>query len=168
LGTGPVTFYGGALRLHLAAIPGNNPSVNTAGRANFTNDIIVPAGQTGTIYMSPRPDALPVNSGAVSGGGTLNMIVDYVRGNVGGDWSGFTGRVFVASSTRQATSDLRLDNVFVPESWSNNAVSFTNNGVTATTVNMQNSGAPAGRTIVIGEMEASIPGIVSVNSSTAR
>lgn len=161
LGTGPVIFRGGSLRLQNAAIPGNNPGNGGGGVPGLTLPIIVEQQQYGTLYLPPR--SFPAFNSTVHGGGTLRLVVDFVRDNLGGDWTDFTGRVEVAASTR-GNSDLRFANAFLNTGWANNAVVFTNNGVNANVVNMQNNG-PVGNNIHIGEMAASIAGIVNVVSA---
>ena len=161
LGTGPVIFRGGSLRLQNAAIPGNNPGNGGGGVPGLTLPLIIEPQQYGTLYLPPR--SFPAFNSTVHGGGTLRLVVDFVRDNLGGDWTDFTGRVEIASSTRQ-NGDLRLANTFLAEGWANNAVTFTNNGVNANTVFMYNSG-PVGRIVHIGEMEASLAGIVNVISA---
>ena len=155
---GPVFFRGGILRSYLAAIPGSNPST-TPTVSGLPNDLIIEPGQTGTLYLSPR--AFPAFSGSVHGGGTLNLFVDFVRDNLGGNWSGFTGRVVVAATPRQ-TGDLRFTDEFVNNgSWANARVYITTNGINANTVNMYNNGA-SGNVVVFGELAADVPGIVSI------
>ncbi len=164
VGSGPVIFRGGSLRLQNAAIPGNSPNNGGGGIPGLAVPIVVEPNQFGTLYLPPR--SFPAFNGAVHGGGTLNLIVDFVRDNLGGDWSGFTGRVAIAASAR-GNSDLRIDSGtgrFVSDSWSNNIVSFTNNGVNSSTVFMYNM-QPIGNNVHIGALEASIPGIVTIVSA---
>jgi fibronectin-binding autotransporter adhesin len=102
----PVTFYGGALQLYGVGLAvGNN--YNT-----FYNPLVVPAGQTGTLYMFPRG---PVNSGAASGlqssltgSGTLNLVVNYLRDDLSGNWSAFTGVINATSYT--GSDEMRINN----------------------------------------------------------
>jgi len=157
-GTGPIIFRGGSLRLQNAAISGSNPGNGGNGIAALSVPVIVETGQTGTLYLPPR--AFPAVSGPLSGGGTLNLIVDFVRDNLGGDWSAFTGRVNVASSTRQ-NGDLRFTDPFSIPGLPNARMSFTTNGVNANTVIMYNNGT-AGVTIPIGELSATVANIVNV------
>jgi len=155
---GPIIFRGGELRSQYAAVPGSNPTT-TPSVSGITNDIVVEAGQTGTLYLSPR--AYPSYGGTVTGGGTLNLVVDYVRDNLGGNWSGFTGTVVVAASAR-GNSDLRFTDAFGDNGgWANARVHITTNGINANIVNIYNRGT-AGRTYEIGELSATVPGIASV------
>ena len=104
LGTGPITFNGGSLTLHghlgsLSAIYGALP-----------NDLIVPAGQFGSLYDTVRGfNSVPYPSltGNLTGSGTLNLTVNYYRSAVTGDWSAFSGTLNVARPASGA-SDPRL------------------------------------------------------------
>jgi autotransporter-associated beta strand protein len=158
-GTGPIIFRGGSLRLQNAAIPGNSPGNGGSGVPGLSLPVVVEAGQTGNIYLPPR--SFPAMSSTVSGGGTMNLFVDFVRDDLGGDWSGFTGRVNVASTTRQA-GDLRFTTAFATAgSWANARVNLTTNGVNANAITMYNNGASGG-TIRFGELSAVVPNIVSI------
>ena len=105
----PVTFYGGTLQLYGYGLS-DTPNYNT-----FYNPLVVPAGQTGTLLLFPRG---PVNTGAssglncsLSGGGTLNLVVNYVRDALSGNWSAFTGLINVTN--RNASGDeFRINNNF--------------------------------------------------------
>ncbi|MGA4644585.1 beta strand repeat-containing protein [Limisphaera sp. 4302-co] len=155
---GPVIFRGGILRSYLAAIPGSNPST-TPTVNGLPNDLVIEPGQTGTLYLSPR--AFPAFSGSVHGGGTLNLFVDFVRDNLGGNWSGFTGRVVVAASPR-GNGDLRFTDEFVNNGgWANARVYITTNGINNSIVNVYNNGT-AGNQVVIGELASDVPGIANL------
>ncbi|HEX3718622.1 MAG TPA: autotransporter-associated beta strand repeat-containing protein [Verrucomicrobiae bacterium] len=162
LGSGPIIFAGGTLRQQNAAIPGDNPSTTPTENA-VANNIIVPAGQSGTIYTSPRAfPSIGGGSATITGSGTLNVSVDYVRDSVGGDWSGFTGRLNFFPSTRSGGNNLRIDPLFnyANGSWSNTAVHFTTNGINGNTIAgySENNGfttvPPYGLTINFGEMSS--------------
>ncbi|MDW8381949.1 MAG: autotransporter-associated beta strand repeat-containing protein [Verrucomicrobiota bacterium] len=155
---GPIIFRGGILRSYLAAIPGSNPST-TPTVNGLPNDLIIEPGHTGTLYLSPR--AFPAFSGSVHGGGTLNLFVDFVRDNLGGNWSGFTGRVVVAATPRQ-NGDLRFTDEFVNNGgWANARVYITTNGLNANIVNMYNNGS-SGNIVAFGELAAEVPGVVNI------
>jgi autotransporter-associated beta strand protein len=85
LGTGAVTFMGGTL------------SMFDAGLGNFTgplpNDLIV--GTSGTLRAAPRCGL----TGSLSGAGVLNFYTPYVRADVTGDWSPFTGQINVITDS---------------------------------------------------------------------
>ncbi|MEJ5237328.1 MAG: autotransporter-associated beta strand repeat-containing protein [Limisphaera sp.] len=155
---GPVIFRGGALRSYLAAVPGSNPST-TPTVSGLPNDLVIEPGQTGTLYLSPR--AFPAFSGNVHGGGTLNLFVDFVRDNLGGNWGGFTGRVVVAATPRQA-GDLRFTDDFVVNGgWAGARVYITTNGINANIVNIYNNGT-SGNVVAFGELAADVPGIANI------
>ncbi len=110
-GLGPtnttVTFYGGTLEL-FGYNGSTTPLYNT-----FRNPLVVPAGQTGTLRLFPRG---PVNTGAnsglastLTGAGTLNLVVNYVRDNLSGDWSAFTGLINV-TPRNPSGDEMRINN----------------------------------------------------------
>ncbi|MFO1488550.1 MAG: autotransporter-associated beta strand repeat-containing protein [Verrucomicrobiota bacterium] len=90
LGAGSVTFNGGTLQLY-----GYNLADNATGFGSFTNDVLIAAGQTATILSGPRY----AFGSKVSGGGTVNLAVDYVRDDIGGNWTAFTGTLHVRNTT---------------------------------------------------------------------
>lgn len=92
LGTGPVTLYGSTL--NLVGSPQSLGSTSPTWTPGLANTVIVPAGQIGTVSGCTRGPFSPV----LQGGGTFVYIVNYVRGSVGGNWSGFTGQVFWQSA----------------------------------------------------------------------
>jgi len=97
LGSGSVTLYGGILKLF-----GGGLGDAGAGYGTFSRPIIVPAGATATILTPAR---YTMNS-SLSGGGTLNLEVNYVRGSLNGNWSAFTGTINVTART--ADSEFRV------------------------------------------------------------
>ena len=106
----PVTFAGGTLALY-----GYNQSQG-ANYSTFLNPLVVPAGQTGTLIMFPRG---PINTGAgsglfssLSGSGTLNLEVNYVRDALSGDWSAFSGVINVTNYSAAGGDEMRLNNSF--------------------------------------------------------
>ncbi len=80
-GTGPVTFNGGTLTMY-----DNSDTYNSA-----TWDVVVPAGQSGTLTLDSRCDFY----GTLQGAGTLNLKVAWVRSTLYGNWSAFTGQLNV-------------------------------------------------------------------------
>ena len=133
VGTGAITFQGGTLQLNGYA--GNNGTY----WGTLPNNLIVPAGQTGTL-LCPARIAGSGLTGTLTGDGTLNVTVDYVRGLLSGDWSAFTGQINV--SPRSGTGDFRIDNAF---GYANAAI-YLNNGVTLDNINA------SGQTTDIGEL----------------
>ncbi len=129
----PVTFKGGTLQLYgYLQSPGLN--YNT-----LFNPLVVPAGQTGTLIMFPRgPANTGPNSGlqsSLTGSGTLNLVVNYLRDDLSGNWSAFTGLINVTAAN--GADEMRLNNNFGYA----NATFFLNDGVVldrATTANTVN------------------------------
>lgn len=105
LGAGPVTFYGGTLQMY-----GYGLGDNTSTFGALTNELIIPTGQTGTLRTGPRQTV----SSRVTGGGTFHLRVEYVRGEITGDWTGFTGALVVSNTTGTPPSstddDFRVGN----------------------------------------------------------
>jgi autotransporter-associated beta strand protein len=79
LGTGAVTLNNGTLTMY---------DNNTTYNASYWN-LIVPANSTGAFNTDSRCDLY----GSLTGGGTLNYKVTYVRTSLYGDWSAFTGAI---------------------------------------------------------------------------
>ena len=88
LGSGPLTFEnGGTLSMYF-----NSADYNQKPTWNIT----IPQNQTGTLKASGRC----VISGSISGAGTLNYYVPYVRADlVAGGGNNFTGKLNVTSDT---------------------------------------------------------------------
>jgi autotransporter-associated beta strand protein len=121
-GTGSITLMGGTAQLN--GYNGNNGVY----WGILTNDLVVPSGQTGTL-LCPARIAGSGLSGRLTGGGTLNVTVDYVRGLLSGDWSAFTGQINV--SPRTGTGDFRINNAY---GYANAAI-YLNSGVTLDNIN---------------------------------
>ena len=94
LGTGKISFHGGRLNMN------GNTGSSTPGYGALANPLEVLAGETGTIGMTQRGDL----TGPLTGAGTLMLAVNYVRGNIGGDWSAFAGTISVISTDTGADS----------------------------------------------------------------
>ena len=69
-------------------------------------NVFVPSGATGTLNADARVDWY----GSLTGGGTLNFYVPYVRTTLYGNWSPFTGRINV--STDADGGDFRVSNSY--------------------------------------------------------
>ncbi len=93
LGSGSVTLDGGTLKLF-----GGGLGDAAAGYGTFSNPLIVPAGATATVLTPARYTM----SSTLTGSGTLNLEVNYVRGSLSGNWSGFTGLINVTAHTAPA------------------------------------------------------------------
>jgi autotransporter-associated beta strand protein len=104
LGTGPVTLYGGTLN-----VVGSSASTTPTWYPGMGNNLIVPAGWTGTVTGCQRGAFSPAT---VTGGGTLTYIAIYVRGSIGGNWSGFTGQVIFEGSSSGGNIGINSTNGF--------------------------------------------------------
>jgi fibronectin-binding autotransporter adhesin len=103
VGIGPITLEGGlgTVTNGNTRFPSNsilytlgaNGSSSTGGGGTLSGPVIVPAGQFGTMFLPQRGTF----SCTLQGGGTLIVEPNYVRGEVGGDWSGFTGTIVFES-----------------------------------------------------------------------
>jgi autotransporter-associated beta strand protein len=83
IGSGPVVFNGGTLQQF-----DSNGTYNSA-----TYELLVPAGQAGTLRCDSRIDL----RGTLAGAGSLNVYVPWVRFKLLGDWSAFTGTLAVTT-----------------------------------------------------------------------
>jgi len=147
-GTGPITLMGGTAQLN--GYGGNNGVYWGV----LTNDLVVPFGQTGTL-LCPARIAGSGLSGKLTGGGTLNITVDYVRGLLSGDWSAFTGLINV--SPRSGTGDFRINNAY---GYANSAI-YLNSGVTLDNINA------SGQTTDIGELGGSSGAFISAGNGAS-
>lgn len=91
LGTGPITLLSNAVLSAVGAQPQNNGPTWTS----LNNTINIPSGQTATINGVQRGTMM----GNITGAGTLNFVTAYVRGQIGGNWSGFTGQIIWSGNT---------------------------------------------------------------------
>jgi autotransporter-associated beta strand protein len=138
LGTAPITFYGGTLEF--AGWTGNS-GTDYGGN---TNALVVPAGQTGTIHL-PQRFLSPGFTGPLTGGGTLNLQIKYLRCEVAGNWSAFTGTLNVTrGNTGNTVDDFRVGS---PAGWPLAKVSIGSNV-------LMYSRATAGSIIPIGHFSA--------------
>ena len=117
LGTGPVVLLGGVLQLN-----GYNQN-NSIYWGALSNNLVVPTGQTGTL-LCPARVANNGLVGTLTGGGIVNLVVDYVRGSLYGDWSAFSGQIYVGP--RSGTADFRINNAY---GYANAAI-YLSNGIT--------------------------------------
>jgi autotransporter-associated beta strand protein len=138
-GAGAITFMGGTVQFY-----GYNESGGTdwGGCSNTFN---VPFGQTGTLLLPSRFGYSTPFSSALTGGGTLNVTVDYVRDFFTGNWSAFTGQINVSSPPAggsYTTGDFRINNA---NGYANAAI-YLNSGVNFYNINGNN------QTTDIGEL----------------
>ena len=89
LGSGTTTLAGGTLQLY-----GYGGATGTEW-GTFNDPLLVPAGTVGGLLTPPRYTM----SSSLTGGGQLNLTVDYVRGALSGNWSAFTGIINVTART---------------------------------------------------------------------
>ncbi len=155
-GTGPITLAGGTIQFN-----GYGSRDSGSGWGGCTNTINVPAGLTGTLLLPARFGyASPFNS-PLTGGGTLNVTVEYVRDYFTGNWSAFTGRINVSapasgSGAYYTTGDFRINNA----SGYANAAIFLNNGVNLYNINANN------QTTDIGELGGGATAYIGAGGST--
>ncbi|MFT4175257.1 MAG: autotransporter-associated beta strand repeat-containing protein [Luteolibacter sp.] len=97
LGTGKVFLNGGTLQLFSYGSSSTSAGV-------FSRDIQVDSGFSGTLIGFGRG----VISGALTGAGTFNYQPDYVRADVSGNWSAFTGQINVTRGP--ANGEFRISN----------------------------------------------------------
>lgn len=115
LGSGSVTLYGGTLKLF-----GGGLSDAAAGYGTFGRPLIVPTGSVATVLTPARYTM----SSSLSGAGTLNLEVNYVRGAMSGNWSAFTGVINITGRTTD--SEFRISG---SAGYSNATVVVGNNAV---------------------------------------
>ncbi|MBN1132028.1 MAG: autotransporter-associated beta strand repeat-containing protein [Bacteroidales bacterium] len=83
-GTGPVTIKNGTISM-------NNSSGTYTYNCDW--DVEIPYGSTARLELDPRCSL----TGSLSGGGILNLYTPYIRSELDGDWSGFTGTINVST-----------------------------------------------------------------------
>jgi autotransporter-associated beta strand protein len=145
LGSGGVTLYGGILKLF-----GGKAGDADAGYGTFSRPINIPAGATASLYAPTRYTM----SSTLTGGGTLNFDVNYVRGTLSGNWSAFTGLINVTAYTSPA--EFRVANTY---GYSNATIYLNDNVI------MDRSGSAA--TIEIGALGGSSGAVVGKGNSTS-
>lgn len=156
-GSGPITFMGGAVQFYGY---GGSGGTDWGG---CSNAIEVPFGETGTLLLPPRFGYSVPFSSSLTGGGTLNVTVDYVRDFLTGNWSAFTGQINVSVGNGYSTGDFRINNA---DGYANAAI-YLNNGVNFYNINAN------GQTTDIGELGGAAgayigPGSNSSSSPTWR
>ena len=107
IGAGPITFFGGTLQLNGYGITDNGSTYYGV----LTNNLVVPVGETGTV-LCPQRIAGSGLTGTLTGGGTLTVVVDYVRGLFGGNWSAFSGQINVTVRSSATGGQFRINNNF--------------------------------------------------------
>ncbi len=84
LGTGPVTIMNGSLIM-------NDDRVSYTDNCDW--DLIVPEGYEANLNLDSRSSLI----GSLEGGGTLNLFTPFIRSELFGDWSAFTGTINVTT-----------------------------------------------------------------------
>jgi len=148
-GTGAITFQGGTLQF---SGYGGSGSTDWGGCAN---PFIVPVGQSGTLRLPPRFGYSTPFTSSLTGGGILNVVVDYVRDYFTGNWSAFTGQIIV--SARTSSGDFRINNAF---GYANASV-YLNSGVNFYNINTNN------QTIDLGELGGASGALMGAGSNSA-
>lgn len=152
LGSGSVTLVQGST-LEFNGFTGNN---GTDYLGN-TNPLIVPTGQSGSIIV-PQRFLTPGLGGTLTGGGSLNLFVSYVRGDISGDWSGFTGNLNVlASGSGSTVDDFRVAN----------SAGFPAAKVHVATNILMYSRTTAGAVIPIGEFSGDLGATISAGAGSS-
>jgi autotransporter-associated beta strand protein len=111
-------------------------------------NIEVPFGKTGSF----TPDGRCILNGKLTGAGTLNVTMPFIRTEFKGDWSAFTGVLNI-------NGDFRLNNTF---GYANATVNFTGNGLDGTIPNAYS--LTTSRTIKFGALN----GIATSKLSSAN
>ena len=145
-----VVFKGGTLQL-FGYNGGTGNHYNT-----LYNPLVVAAGDVGTLRMFPRgaTDSSGLKS-SLTGSGTLNLVVNYVRDSLDGDWSAFTGLINV--TTKSGSAEFRINNNF---GYANAAV-FLNDNV------IMDRASGASLPINIGELASTGGAIVGPGTGSA-
>jgi autotransporter-associated beta strand protein len=122
LGSGPVTLYSGTLILF-----GGGLGDAGAGYGTFGRPIEIPTNATVTMLTPARYTM----SSRLTGDGTLNMEVNYVRGTLSGNWSEFNGTINLTAAAQDpgnGIGEFRVANNFGYAG----ATLFLNNGARIT------------------------------------
>ena len=149
-GTGALSFYGGTLEFN------DWTGSSTPDYGGNTNALIIPTGQTGTIRV-PQRFLSPGLSGPLSGGGTINLFVKYVRGDISGNWSAFTGTINVFNGSGAGVDDFRI----------NHPAGFANARLALGTNVFMYSRTTGGAVIPIGEFSGQASATVSAGGGSS-
>ena len=103
--TNPVTFYGTAPATAILELFGYTGSTSPTYNS-FRNPINIPAGSFGDVHIPPR-GATAFN---LTGAGTLDLGINYIRDDLSGDWSAFTGNINVG--IKNSGDQFRINNTF--------------------------------------------------------
>jgi autotransporter-associated beta strand repeat len=135
LGSSKITLMGGTFRMF---------DINSTGDTDtFTNDIEVPEGSSARLDLSSRWRL----SGKLTGGGNITVNIPYVRSDLNGDWSQFTGIVNFTGR------DVRLNST-LSRNISKAEVNL-GSGVTVYTASNGSGEASSGQTFTFGALSGS-------------
>lgn len=152
LGHGPITLRGGTLEFN-----GWTGNSGTEYGGN-TNALIIPASSTTTIRL-PQRFQLPGFTGPLTGAGTLNLQVKYLRCDVKGDWASFAGHLNVTRGNTGATvDDFRVGN----------AAGFPGARLSIGTNVLMYSRAATDSVIAIGEFNAALGAVVTAGGCSGN
>ncbi|MCU0796833.1 MAG: autotransporter-associated beta strand repeat-containing protein [Akkermansiaceae bacterium] len=148
LGTGTIVFQGGTLTM--SGFNGSNATTNDP----LPNPIDIPTGSTGTLNLlqrGPKPgsaNVFPGLTGTLSGGGTLNLVIKFVRGDFLSQAPTFSGTLHAIAGDADG-GDFRFGTSY---SWSGlpNGTLHLGDKINAYYVGTSADGA--GTTIPIGEL----------------
>ena len=133
LSSGPVTLNGGVISMR----------DDSATYNDFTANLVIPSGATARINADSRCDV----QGTLSGAGTLDFYIPFVRTTLFADWSAFTGTINVLSDA--GGGDFRIGTSYGPAGYIGATIALTANTSLYYT-GISNSGA--GTTIELGEL----------------
>jgi alpha-L-rhamnosidase len=148
-GSGDITFMGGTLQFFGYA---GSSAADWGGCFNTFN---IPAGQAGTLLLPPVFGNTTLFASALTGGGILNVTVDYIRDSFAGNWSAFNGQINV--SPRSGSGDFRINNT---DGYANAAI-YLDSGVNFYNVNNNL------QTISIGELGGASGAYIGAGSSAS-
>ena len=123
------------------------PRADAVSYNNFYANLVVPAGATASLNADSRVDMY----GTLSGAGTLNFFIPYIRTDLYTDWSAFTGIINVLSDA--GGGNFRMATSYSFPGFPRAAIALTDN-VSAYYTGTLSAGA--GTTIEIGELSGTV------------
>ncbi len=156
-GSGDITLDQGTLNLN----SNNNTPPSPYSNIFFWN-LMVPTNSTGTL----NGDGRCYLHGTLTGGGTLNYYAPYVRMELDGDWSAFTGRINASGS------DFRFNNAYglatAALALNGNSAYCLNGSMTVGEISGSVNSSMVGTAWTVGgrNSDATFAGIISGNSIT--
>jgi autotransporter-associated beta strand protein len=145
LGSGPVTMNGGVITMY----------DNASSYNSFYANLVVPTGATADLYADSRVDMY----GTLTGGGTLNFHIPWVRTTLFTDWSGFTGTLNVSGG------DLRMGTSYAFPGFPNAIVNLGAGCVTYYTGTLS---AGAGTTVSFGQLSGTATSVLQGGATGGR